>query len=84
MNKINFYTRKVKKSFCSHYLKDKRMMEDLGIEFDEENPKYDNPKFSLLIDHLGKFESLCRKYNINDWDKLEQKLKQRLMPNHDK
>lgn len=79
MEKINFYTRKVNKTYCSHYLKDKEMMEELGVDFEEEEPEFDNYKFSCMIDHLGRFESLCRKYHINDWEHLEQKLQQRII-----
>ena len=77
-SKINFYTRKINSTYCTHYLKNKNMMEDLGIDFDSPMDEriFDNYEFSLLIDHLGKFESLCRKYNVNDWGTLEALLKQ--------
>jgi hypothetical protein len=76
MEKIELQTRKVNFDYCSHYLKDRDMMEDLGIDFEliPEEREFDNYKFSLLIDHLGRFESLCRKYHIQTWEELESKL----------
>jgi hypothetical protein len=62
--------------YCSHYLKDKAMMEELGVEHNNniEN-EINNYEFSLLIDSLGFYEDLMRKYKITTQEQFEAILK---------
>lgn len=79
MERIHKYTRKVSQNvvncYCSHVLKDKQMMEDLGVD-DLSTIEYDieNYEFSLMIDHYGRFEDMLRKYKVETWEQLEQAL----------
>ena len=80
MGKIKFWTKKANKDtnncYCSHYLKDKSMMADLGVEHNNDI-EYEiiNGDFSSLIDDLGFYEDLMRKYKITTQEKLETILK---------
>jgi hypothetical protein len=75
--KIKFWTKKAKNTFCSHFLKDNNLMGLLGVENlrNIEDEIFDSD-LSCMIDDLGHYEDLMRKYRIRDWNKLENILKQ--------
>ena len=80
MSKIKFWTKKANMDannyYCSHYLKDKSMMEELGVEHNNNiEDEINNYEFSLLIDDLGFYEDLMRKYKITTKEQLETILK---------
>ena len=76
---MKFWTRKAPESqvYCSHYLKDKAMMEELGVS-NCSNIEYEinNGDFSLLIDTLGEYEDFMRKHKFKSIQAIEQHLKQ--------
>lgn len=77
MSKITFWTKKANKEtnncYCDHYLKDKSMMEELGVTTNANIEwEINNGDFSCMIDDLGYYEDLMRKYKIYDTDKLEK------------
>lgn len=75
MSKIRFWTKKANNDYCSHYLKDKSMMEELGVEHNNRiEDEINNYEFSLLIDTLGFYEDLMRKYKISSQELLEATL----------
>lgn len=75
MSKIRFWTKKANNNYCSHYLKDKSMMEELGVEHNSKiEDEINNYEFSLLIDTLGFYEDLMRKYKISSQELLEATL----------
>ena len=75
MGKIKFWTKKANSDYCSHYLKDKSMMEELGVEHNSRiEDEINNYEFSLLIDTLGFYEDLMRKYHITSQELLEATL----------
>lgn len=75
MGKIRFWTKKAKNDYCSYYLKDKSMMEELGVENNSRiEDEINNYEFSLLIDTLGFYEDLMRKYHITSQELLEATL----------
>lgn len=75
MGKIKFWTKKANNDYCSHYLKDKSMMEELGVEHNSRiEDEINNYEFSLLIDTLGFYEDLMRKYHISSEELLEATL----------
>lgn len=75
MSKLRFWTKKANNDYCSHYLKDKSMMEDLGVEHNSRiEDEINNYEFSLLIDTLGFYEDLMRKYHISSQELLEATL----------
>lgn len=75
MSKIRFWTKKANNDYCSHYLKDKSMMEELGVEHNSRiEDEINNYEFSLLIDTLGFYEDLMRKYKISSQELLEATL----------
>lgn len=76
MGKLIFWTKKANRDtngyYCSHYLKDKSMMADLGVEHNNKiEDEIVNGEFSLLIDDLGFYEDLMRKYKITTQEQLE-------------
>lgn len=80
MSKLRFWTKKANMDtngyYCSHYLKDKSMMKDLGVERNNRiEEEINNEDFSLLIDDLGAYEDLMRKYKIKTTEQLEKRLK---------
>lgn len=77
--KIKFWTKKAKNPYCSHFLKDKNLMWLLGVENlrNIEDEIFDSD-LSCMIDDLGRYEDLMRRYRIRDWTKLENILKQHL------
>lgn len=75
MSKIRFWTKKANNNYCSHYLKDKSMMEELGVDHNSRiEDEINNYEFSLLIDTLGFYEDLMRKYKISSQELLEATL----------
>ena len=77
MAKITFWTKKANKDtnncYCDHYLKSKDMMEQLGVT-NNNNIEFEicDGEFSCMIDDLGYYEDLMRKYRIYTTEKLEQ------------
>ena len=75
---MKFWTKKAKNNtFCSHYLKSKSMMWLLGVENNREieDERFD-ADFSCMIDDLGHYEDLMKKYKISSLRKLEDILKE--------
>ena len=78
---MEFWTKKAPESqtYCSYYLKDKELMESLGVynnnHIDEEICCAD---FSLLIDDLGDYESFMKENKIKSIPELRSMFKQLL------
>ena len=78
--KITFWTKRANKDtngyYCDYYLKDKTLMEDLGVTTNS-NIEYEivNGDFSRLIDTLGDYETIMHNYRISTTDQLEKALR---------
>lgn len=75
--KIKFWTKKANKNinncYCDYYLKDKDMMEELGVTTNSQiEYEINNGDFSCLIDTLGDYESIMHKYRITSFEQLEK------------
>lgn len=75
--KIKFWTKKCNNHFCSHFLKEKWLMELLGVK---DNRKIEDQildaELSCMIDDLGNYEDLMHQYSISTWEQLEKILKE--------
>lgn len=75
--KIQFWTKRANKNtnncYCDYYLKDKDMMEELGVTTNSQiEYEINNGNFSCLIDTLGDYETIMHKYKITDLKQLEK------------